>query len=333
MPDKVRVALLGCGGFSEARAQPALAECGLFKVAACYDPARAAALRAAGRWGARLCESAEEAVRADGVEAVAVMGPNDVHREQAEAAFAAGRHVFVEKPIANTAADGIAMVRAAERAGRVLMVGHHTRRLAPFRRVAEALASGRLGRPICAEAQFSHSGGKHLAADAWRADPARCPGLPLNVIGVHLVDVLNMLFGTPRRVAAIHRRAIVPTNDDCTATLVAYNPPVTATVMSHYCTPTVHELRVVGTEGVAEVHRGGTVYELRSDDGSAEREEHPEKLSLAEEFAVFVRAIRRGEPVETDGRAGVYAAAVTEASILSAREGRFVDIDEIVKGV
>jgi len=333
MADKVQIALLGCGGFSGSHAQPAMAECGLIQVVACYDPGREAARQASEQWGARVCDSAEEAVRADGVEAVAVMGPNDVHREQAEAAFAAGRHVFVEKPIANTAADGMAMVRAADRAGRILMVGHHTRRLAPFRRVAEALASGKLGRPVCAEAHFSHAGGKHLAADAWRADPAQCPGLPLNVIGVHLVDVLNMLFGPPRRVAAIHRRAIVPTNDDCTATLVAYDPPVAATVMSHYCTPHVHELRVLGTEGVAEVHRGGTVYEFRSESGDVQREEHAEKLSLGEEFAVFARAVRGGAPVETDGRAGVYAAAVTEASILSAREGRFVDIEEIVTGL
>ena len=66
MPDKVRIALLGCGGFSEARAQPAMTECGLIQVVACYDPGREAARLAAGQWDARLCKSAEEAIRARG---------------------------------------------------------------------------------------------------------------------------------------------------------------------------------------------------------------------------------------------------------------------------
>jgi predicted dehydrogenase len=56
-------------------------------------------------------------------------------------------------------------------------------------------------------------------------------------------------------------------------------------------------------------------------------------LSYAKEFAAFGRSIRDGEPVETDGVGGVYALAVVEASILSAREGRFVRIDELVTGL
>lgn len=330
MDEPISIALSGCGGFSKQRAQGAIEATGLFRVVACYDVVGSAAAEAAEHFGARPYASYEDAVAADGVEAVAVMGPNDVHRDQAVAALDAGKHVFVEKPIANTASDGIAMVRAADRAGRVLMVGHHTRRLVPFRLLQQAVASGQLGRPLSGEAQFSHAGGKHLAPEAWRSDPARCPGLPLNVIGVHLVDVLNMLFGRPRRVAALHRRALVPRNDDCTATLVAYDPPVLATVVSHYATPTVHWLRVVGTEGVAEVHDGGTVFVMRNEAGQTRREEHPERLSMAEEFREFARAIRHGEPVETDGRGGVLAAAVTEASVISAREGRFVDVDELL---
>ncbi len=53
-------------------------------------------------------------------------------------------------------------------------------------------------------------------------------------------------------------------------------------------------------------------------------------IALLNEFEIFARAVRHGDPVETDGRCGVYAVAVVEASNISAREGRMVGIDELV---
>src|SRR5882672_3441592 len=58
------------------------------------------------------------------VDAVAIATPVGTHRRLAEEAFAAGKHVFVEKPLAGTSTDAEAIVRAAEKAGRTLMVGH-----------------------------------------------------------------------------------------------------------------------------------------------------------------------------------------------------------------
>jgi predicted dehydrogenase len=58
------------------------------------------------------------------IDAVCIVTPISTHRPLAEQAFAAGKHVFVEKPLAGTVADALAIVAAAERAGKVLMVGH-----------------------------------------------------------------------------------------------------------------------------------------------------------------------------------------------------------------
>lgn len=333
MPDRIRLALVGCGGFSHERAQKAIADSDLLQVVACYDPDASAARQAAERFGARSCSSYEEAIAADGIEAAVLLTPNHVHRDQAVAAFQKGLHVFVEKPMANTVAEGLDMIRAADQAGCVLMVGHQTRRLPAFRRLRQMLGEGRLGTPVSAEAQFSHDGGKHLPPGAWRGDPRRCPGLPLNVIGVHLVDVLNMLFGRPRSVAALHSRALVPGNVDCTATLVGYDPPLSATVVSNYCTPTVHSVRVVGTEAVVEIRQGAGVLAIREGQSKTEHEETFGPVGLAGEYDVFARGIRNGEPVETDGRSSLLAVAVTEASVISAREHRFVRIDDLLEGL
>jgi len=332
--DKVKAALIGCGGFSKERPQAALMNTGLYDIVSCYDVARPAAEEAALKLGARPCASLEEALAVDGVEAAILITPNPLHRAQTEAALAAGKHVFVEKPMANTVADGLAMVRAADKARRILMVGHMTRRYRAFRLLHEFLKAGRLGRPLVAEAHFSHLGGRQLSPPAWRADPAQCPGLPLNVIGCHLVDVLNMFFGRPHMAAAFHRRAVVPTNNDCTTTILAYDEPLAATVVSLYVTPQVHEVRVVGTDLVAEVHAGGGRVVLRDTNKTVEEHEFQgPSTALLEEYAEFARAVRHGTPVETDGRCGLLTVAVIEASVISAREQRFVSIDDLLQGM
>jgi predicted dehydrogenase len=331
MDEKVRAALIGCGGFSQTHTQAAIERTGRFQIVSCHDPDREAAEASARRWGARACASFEDALAADGVEAALLLTPNHLHRPQAEAALAAGKHVFVEKPMANTVADAMAMVRAAEAAGKILAVGHQTRRGRAFRLAAEAVRSGRLGRIVGAEAHFSHGGGKTLRPGAWRGDPARCPGLPLNVIGVHLADILNLLLGRPREVFAMHRRALVPANNDCTTTLIAYEDPVVATLVSHYCTPQVHWLRVSGTDAVLEVLEGGTHFVLFRDKFEIQREMITHGANLEEEFDELARAIREGGPVETDGRAALWVVAIVEASVRSAREGRIVRIDELVR--
>jgi predicted dehydrogenase len=58
------------------------------------------------------------------IDAVCIVTPVGTHRKLAEEAFAAGKHVFVEKPLAYSVSDAEAIVRAAERAGKTLMVGH-----------------------------------------------------------------------------------------------------------------------------------------------------------------------------------------------------------------
>jgi predicted dehydrogenase len=246
---------------------------------------------------------------------------------------AAGKDVFVEKPIANSAADGLAMVRAAQKAGRLLMVGHNTRRRTAIRTAKQWIAEGRIGRLLGCDAQFSGGTGLTMGENVWRADPVRCPGLPLIQLGIHIVDVMNMLMGTPRQVAAFHRRAFLRRNNDCTVSIIAYDEPLTATLTSHYVVdPAINAMHLMGTHGRIEITHGHHRIALLGPEGKLrDAHEFDEENSYVEEFRVFGDALLRGEPVETDGLGGVMALAVVEASILSAREGRFVRIEELVK--
>ena len=141
----IGLAVLGAGAVAAARHLPALAAAG-GRAVSIFDPCRDAARKAADDFDIALTASSmEEAIRVDGVEAVLVASPNAFHREQVECAFAAGRHVLCEKPIALKLADAQAMSRAAAQAGRVLQLGFHHRFSAEHNCVKTLLDAGLLG--------------------------------------------------------------------------------------------------------------------------------------------------------------------------------------------
>ena len=122
----IRVGLVGLGGHGR-RIRQAAERVSDLEVGSVYDLDLEEAQVAADQFGCPIAPSFEALLEVDDLDAVVLVTPNGLHRAQAEAAFTAGLDVFVEKPIANTVADGRAMIEAAERAQAVLMVGHNIR--------------------------------------------------------------------------------------------------------------------------------------------------------------------------------------------------------------
>lgn len=120
----IRVGVIGAGawGMNHVRSFAGLSECALAAVADARSEVRANLSRAYPT--ARMHETAEALIAADDVDAVVVATPSPSHAALAQAALRAGKHVLVEKPMALSVADAEATVAAAERSGKVLMVGH-----------------------------------------------------------------------------------------------------------------------------------------------------------------------------------------------------------------
>jgi len=96
--------------------------------------------------GAVSCADIDALLQLKDVDAVYVATPTHLHREHVMAAIAAGKHVLVEKPMAPTIEEALAMTEAAERAGVVLSVGHSHGYDLPIQAMREIVASGELGR-------------------------------------------------------------------------------------------------------------------------------------------------------------------------------------------
>jgi predicted dehydrogenase len=305
------VALVGIGMWGP-RLADAAERAGL-RLITCF--ARDAEQRAAfaARAGCEAAASLEAAIEHPKVEGVLIATPNDMHAEHAIMAAERGRHVFVEKPIADTLEAAERMRDACARAGVTLAVGHAFRRLGAARKVGELVGEGALGTVVLAEATFSLPGS--FPDRAWRAHRARNPGGPLMQLGIHHVDTLASWLGPIERASG--RFAHVATHADIYDVGVVtldFASGALGVVSGSYVSPKTLALRLQGTEAVLEYRTDFSVWpDARALDRvtkltlGGEDVEFDERDMLADELAEFGRCVRdRGAP-ETGAEEGIRA--------------------------
>ena len=194
----ITVAILGGGfmGGAHAAGYRELGDRVRVKTVASRRGARAA--KVAESVGAAVTTDLNEAIGDPEIDAVDVCLPTPLHREVAERAFAAGKHVFLEKPIALTADDADAILRAAEGSGRSFMVGLVLRFWPEYVELQRRVAGGELGRPVAVTAV-------RLSPPAdwndWMGDRRQSGGVAVDLL-IHDFDQMNWLLGRPRTVFA-----------------------------------------------------------------------------------------------------------------------------------
>lgn len=194
----ITVAILGCGfmGSAHAANYRALADRVRVKTVAARTTERAA--KVAETVGAELTTDLDAAIGDPDVDVVDVCLPTGLHRDAAERAFAASKHVFLEKPIALTIEDADAIVRAANESGRLFMVGLVLRFWPEYVELHRRVAGGELGRPV---AVSTHRLSPPADWNDWMADRSQSGGTAVDLL-VHDFDQMNWLLGRPRSVFA-----------------------------------------------------------------------------------------------------------------------------------
>lgn len=324
------LAFIGCGSYNTSLAD-ATARSEKLKAVACYDISKDQADKFAEKFSMVSYAGLDEMLARDDVGGVVIASPNNAHRENVEAVAAAGKHLFVDKPIANTIEDALAIIDTAKSAGLTLAIGHNGRRLPGHRKMKEMIDAGMIGRPITVEANFSHAGGLHLTPDQWRFYKDGCPGLPLMQLGVHFADTVQYLLGDVKEVASFMSHVATPAdNNDVTVNLLKFDNGLLGYLGSNYATPSVYYVNVYGTEGNLYCEGGGNlIYRTAQPD---KREGVPLVGSdcQIEELEEFAECALTGKKFEVDGRAGLMALAVVRAAIQSNEEGRPVNIEQLI---
>jgi predicted dehydrogenase len=267
------------------------------------------------------------------LDAIVLATPVPTHAELAVRALEAGKHCFVEKPLAQSVADGERAVAAAQRADRVLMVGHLLEYHPGVRRLKELTESGELGDEIY------YIYGNRLNLGKLRADENA-----LWSLGAHDVSVVLYLAGEePLEVQAHGESYVRPGVEDVVFCFMRFPSGLTAHLHLSWLDP--HKERrftVVGSQKMAtfddmELERKLTVYDKGFDEDSRTYGEYitrsgdvfspriPNVEPLRVECEHFIDAIRSGQPPRSDGASGLRVVSVLEQlqdSLDSRRNGR-----------
>ncbi|MFH5182884.1 Gfo/Idh/MocA family protein [Paenibacillus sp. TAB 01] len=193
---KVRVAVVGCGSISKHRHIPEYAANPNVEFVGFCDLILERAEHYAQQHGGRAYTSYEEMLKAEKPDAVSVCTPNVLHAPYAIMAANAGAHVLVEKPMATSEADALAMIEAAKKNGVYLMVGHNQRLMPPHQKAKEILQTGKMGKVISFRTSFGHPGPERWSIDgrdSWFFRKEEAIMGAMGDLGVHKSDLIRWL--------------------------------------------------------------------------------------------------------------------------------------------
>jgi len=332
---KVRIAQAGIANHGRTILN-AVRDAGNLELISCFDVNTAASEDVAREFGARAARSFDEMVEDTAIAAVALVTPNHLHAEQVRKAFTARKHVFVEKPMANTVAEAKEMIRLAKEAGLTLMVGHNTRRRQVFRRAKALLDEGRIGRVVAVEANLSRPAGLQPGLPAWKSDPRTSRLVPMTQLGIHLVDTVCYLLGPVAQVSCFATSIAMPRNvRDTTAAILQLASGVPVSLISSYVSADAYFLRIYGTEGTIHCYPLKLRLELlekgeyrQADEEDFGGEGGGSYILQMREFGECV--LDQKEP-ETGGEEGLQALAVIEAMMRSVETRSVVDMQTVLQ--
>jgi len=329
--EPLRVASLGMGWWSDVLAD-AINRSGKLKITACYSRSEEKRAAFAAKYGCRAVPSYEAILDDKDIEAVINTTPNGVHLETTRAAADAGKHVFLDKPIANTVSDGRRITEICRKARVVLALGYQRRRESQFRWIKRQIDEGLFGKLVNAEANISRDRLGKIDLGSWRYQAAGMPGGVMLQIGIHYSDVLEYLLGPVKAVSGRFARLVLPgDNPDVASLVLEHENGALSTLNASYASASEYYLtNIYGKEATAYYDMFEGLRMLKRGEEKPVKVPFANKDTIAEELEEFADAIRNGGAPEIGGEYATTSLAVIRAGIVSAREGRHVEIAEIL---
>ena len=335
--EPVRVGIVGLGGNGTGHLRSHCASPKSRVVAVCdrnVDRARAAAEELAiDRF------YSDDGIFADpAIEAISIHTGDNDHRDPFVRALTAGKHVLVEKPLANSEEDIHAMVEAARDAtGLRIQVGYILRFNPVFEEIHRLASTGALGDIYYMEGDYIHN----LLYQAQKTDPVTGVNwyleheLPIVGGGSHPLDILRWISGKQvTRVRGYSNRVAFPAmrNDDCQVCLFQFEDGTIAKVAALYAPrmgmAPFYNLRVYGTNGTVE--RDTVAISKAEDDVHPEFEAvQADRVSghpYLPEIEDWLDAIREGRETRTPLWDGANSTIATLCAVRAMRDGAEVEV-------
>lgn len=332
----IRIGLIGAGRIGASHADVIARRVPEAQLVAVADPRPGVAGALADPLGARGETSVDRVLAADDVDAVVIAASSTAHAELIQAAAAAGKHVFSEKPAGMSLAEIEAGIVATDAAGVAFQVGFNRRFAREFVGAHDTIASGQLGtvRQL-----------RSLTRDPGRgpADPGAVPEWTIfTQTLIHDFDALNWLNPGSRAID------VVATADALTApkfrdtlldhatVVIRYDNGAIATAEASFAAVYGYDVRgeVLGSEGMVTMGEGArSSLRLHGATGRLAATAHSDtelmRDSYTGEFTEFAAAVRERRAPSVTGRDAWAAFAIAVACIESMRTGARAEVAKV----
>jgi len=336
-PRRLRAGVVGLGMMGRNHVRVWDEEVPGVTLAAVADPDAAAVERATTGRRAIGYHSVTDMLEREQLDLVSIVAPTSLHLPVALDALAAGAHVLVEKPIAATREEALEMIAAAERAGRLLTVGHIERFNPAIRELRRRLADGELGRIF------------QIKATRLGPFPARIRDVGVVVdLAPHDIDIMRYLVGAePVRLYAETEQRIHTDHEDLFSAVMKFSNGVVGVLDINWLTPTkIRTLSVTGERGmyVADYIAQDLVFYANLDapdtwisevpsvasvtsvaEGELTRRRIRREEPLVVELREFAAAVRHGGPPPVAPHDAMIALLLSRLMVESARTGSVID--------
>jgi predicted dehydrogenase len=325
------IAVVGCGGVSSMHFEGCArhSECARVVAACDLDAARAQA--AAQKWDIPAVFSTVDAV-IEGArwEVAVVCTPTPVREAVVNTLAAAGKHLFVEKPLADSYDEAWRMVAACQAAGVRLAVDQNFRYHYPFQTARELIAAGRVGKVL----GITHHDLFFRQDRGWRV---RHPRHALAVMGIHWLDGFRWMLSEEARslCCRTHRSAAIDCSGETEAFVqIAFETGASASYVQSFSSPLARtETLIFGAEGLLSLNYQGAAL-FKREAGREPVEQWPNPFAGANKpesaFAGLhhlLMALETGEEPPNSGRDNLKTVALLDAAYRSAAEQRPVSFE------
>ena len=328
----IRVASLGLGWWSDVLADGIVKANGI-EVVSCFTRSKEKRQTFAKKYNCSYADSYEQLLADDTIDAIINTTPNNIHLETTRQAANVGKHVFLDKPIANSVGEGMEIAKICREANIKLSIGFQRRRENQFRWVHEEIKAGRFGKIVQAEANISRDRLGQFEADHWRYTAEGMPGGVMLQIGPHYVDVMEMLMGPIMEVSGMLSQLVLPgDNPDVAGLVMKHENGAISTLNAGYASAGEnYVMNIYGKEASAlySLHTG--MYHVKRGKKEPKKINFEPNDTIAEQMEEFGQCIRNNSEPEVGGEWASRSLAVIRAGVKSARENRYVTIAEIME--
>ena len=342
----LNIGVIGCGKIAQVRHIPEYAANENCTLTAFFSPNAKRAEDMAAKYGGKVYASAEELFADPEIDAVSICAANYAHAELSIKALEAGKHVLCEKPMAVTIEDCEAMLAAAEKAGKRLMIGQNQRLAKAYLCAKELLEQGEIGKVVSFRSSFGHGGPETWSIspgkDTWFFDKKRAAMGAMADLGIHKTDLLRFLLGqdvvrTTARLCTLDKRGpndeLIGVDDNAFCIYEMSGGAFgTMTASWTYYGAEDNSTVLYGTEGIMRIYDdpAHSIVVIKADGSrkfyDVEQIQTNDNQTASGVIDEFVAAVSEERPSILDAADVINSMKAVFASIRSAEEGRTVEV-------